>query len=66
MLIMRQFLSQPMTVAEVFTGCEGRYVPLRGVREILEGQHDDIPEPLFYMAGSIDEVVQRFNENASA
>jgi F-type H+-transporting ATPase subunit beta len=60
-----QFLSQPMRVAEQFTGREGRFVPLRetvrGFREILDGKHDDLPEQAFYMTGTIDEVV----ENAS-
>ena len=60
----QRFFSQPMTVAEVFTGLEGRYVPLketvRGVKEILDGKHDAIREDLFYMAGTIDEVVQRY------
>jgi F-type H+/Na+-transporting ATPase subunit beta len=59
---LQRFLSQPMTVAEVFTGLEGRYVPLketlRGVREILEGKYDMIREDLFYMVGGIDEVIQ--------
>lgn len=63
---LKQFLSQPFAVAEVFTGREGRYVPLRetvrSVREILEGKHDDIPESLFYMAGNIDEVVARYEQ----
>ena len=58
---LQRFLSQPMTVAEVFTGIEGKYVPLketlRGVREILEGKHDRIREDLFYMIGGIDEIV---------
>src|SRR5690242_21225472 len=57
------FLSQPMRVAEVFTGRPGVYVPLaetiRGFREILEGRHDHISELYFYMAGTIDEVVER-------
>jgi F-type H+-transporting ATPase subunit beta len=57
------FLSQPMRVAEVFTGRPGVYVPLaetiRGFREILEGRHDHIPELYFYMAGTIDDVVER-------
>ena len=61
-----QFLSQPMRVAEVFTGRPGVYVPLgetvRGFREILEGRRDDIPELFFYMAGTIDEVVARARE----
>lgn len=58
----QKFLSQPFFVAEVFTGSPGKYVPLketiRGFKEILEGKHDDIPEAAFYMAGSIDEVLQ--------
>ena len=57
------FLSQPMRVAEVFTGRPGVYVPLaetiRGFREILAGKHDHISELYFYMAGTIDEVVER-------
>ncbi len=56
----QRFLSQPFTVAEVFTGRPGKQVPLaetiRGFREILEGRHDDLPEGNFYMKGSIDEV----------
>ena len=58
-----RFFSQPFVVAEQFTGMEGIYVPLkdtvRGFREILDGKHDDIPEPLFMFAGSIDDVVER-------
>ncbi|NOZ06623.1 MAG: F0F1 ATP synthase subunit beta [Chloroflexi bacterium] len=58
----QRFLSQPMRVAEAFTGRAGKYVPLketvRGFKEILEGKHDDLPEQAFYMQGSIDEVVQ--------
>jgi F-type H+-transporting ATPase subunit beta len=57
------FLSQPMRVAEVFTGRPGVYVPLaetiRGFREILKGRHDHISELYFYMAGTIDEVIER-------
>ena len=59
----QRFLSQPMFVAEAFTGREGRYVPtqetVRGFKEILEGTHDHIPEQDFYMAGTIDEVIER-------
>jgi F-type H+/Na+-transporting ATPase subunit beta len=59
----RNFLSQPFFVAEVFTGREGKYVPLeetiRGFAEILDGKHDDLPEDAFYMVGTIDEAVQR-------
>jgi len=63
-----RYFSQPMFVAEQFTGREGRYVPLRetvrGFREILDGKHDDLPEQAFYMAGAIDEVVERAKEMA--
>ena len=56
----QRFLTQPMFVAEVFTGRKGRYVPIeetvRGFKEILEGKHDDKPESAFYMVGTIDEV----------
>ncbi|MBO9360942.1 MAG: F0F1 ATP synthase subunit beta, partial [Thermoflexus sp.] len=58
-----RFFSQPMFVAEQFTGLPGRYVPLketvRGFKEILEGKHDDLPEAAFYMVGTIDEVVEK-------
>ncbi len=60
----QRFFSQPMTVAEVFTGKEGRYVPvketIRGFKEILEGKYDHIPEQYFYLIGPIDEVVQGY------
>ena len=58
-----RFLSQPFFVAEVFTGSPGKYVKLedtvRGFKEILEGQHDDLPEQAFYMVGSIEEARQK-------
>ena len=58
----QKFLSQPFTVAEVFTGSEGRQVTVeetvRGFKEILEGQHDSVPEANFYMKGGISEVVE--------
>jgi F-type H+-transporting ATPase subunit beta len=58
----QRFLSQPMFVAEQFTGREGRYVSVqetvRGFREILDGKHDDLPEQAFYMVGGIDEAVR--------
>jgi len=61
----QRFLSQPMFVAEAFTGQEGRYVPIketvRGFKEILEGIHDDLPEQAFYMVGTIDEVLEKAN-----
>lgn len=64
----QRFLSQPMSVAQIFTGREGKYVPvketIRGVREILEGKHDMINEGLFYMAGDIDDVVRRASGEA--
>jgi F-type H+-transporting ATPase subunit beta len=57
-----KFLSQPMFVAEQFTGRPGKYVPVRetvrGFKEILEGKHDDIPEQYFYMQGTIDDVIE--------
>jgi len=59
----QKFLSQPFFVAEQFTGLKGAYVPIaetvRGFKEIVAGQHDDIPEQVFYMAGTIDEVIER-------
>ena len=59
----QRFLSQPFTVAEQFTGMEGRYVPLketiRGFREILDGKHDSLPESAFLFVGTIDEAVEK-------
>ena len=59
----QRFLSQPFSVAEQFTGMEGRYVPLketiRGFREILDGKHDDLPESAFLFVGTIDEAVEK-------
>ncbi len=59
----QNFLSQPFTVAEQFTGMEGRYVPIketiRGFKEILEGKYDDIPESAFLFAGGIDDVLAK-------
>jgi F-type H+-transporting ATPase subunit beta len=56
-----RFLSQPFFVAEAFTGTPGEYVPIaetiRGFKEIIEGKHDDIPERVFLLKGSIDQVV---------
>lgn len=56
----QRFLTQPMNVAEPFTGRPGRYVTIpetvRGFKEILAGEHDDKPEMSFYMVGGIDEV----------
>ncbi|MCT4619027.1 MAG: F0F1 ATP synthase subunit beta [Marinisporobacter sp.] len=59
----QRFFSQPFSVAEAFTGMEGKYVPLketiRGFKEILEGKHDDLPESSFLFVGSIDEAVEK-------
>ena len=59
----QRFLSQPFSVAEQFTGMEGKYVPLRetlrGFREIIEGVHDELPESAFLFVGTIDEVVAK-------
>jgi F-type H+-transporting ATPase subunit beta len=58
----QRFLSQPMFVAEAFTGREGRYVPIRetvrGFKEILEGKHDALPEQAFFMVGTIDDAIE--------
>jgi F-type H+-transporting ATPase subunit beta len=59
----QRFLSQPFTVAEVFTGMAGKFVKVadtvRGFKEILEGKHDDLPESAFYMVGTIEEAVEK-------
>ncbi len=59
----QRFLSQPFSVAEAFTGMEGKYVPLketiRGFKEIIEGKHDDLPESAFLFVGTIDEAVEK-------
>ena len=59
----QRFLSQPFSVAEQFTGMEGKYVPLsetvHGFKEIIEGRHDDLPESAFLFVGSIDEAVEK-------
>ena len=65
----QRFLSQPFSVAEQFTGMQGKYVPLketiRGFKEIIEGMHDDLPESAFLFAGTIDEVVEKAKNAAS-
>ena len=59
----QRFLSQPFFVAEQFTGMQGKFVELedtiRSFKEIVEGQHDDLPEQAFYMVGDIDEAVEK-------
>jgi F-type H+/Na+-transporting ATPase subunit beta len=63
---MEQFFSQPFSVATQFTGREGRYVPIRetvrGFRRILDGEVDHIPEQMFYMAGPIEDVIERYEK----
>ena len=63
----QRFLSQPFSVAEPFTGLQGKYVPvketIRGFKEILEGKHDDLPESAFLLSGTIDEVVAKAKES---
>lgn len=66
----QRFLSQPFTVGEQFTGIKGKYVPVaetvRGFKEILNGEHDDIPEEAFLFVGGIDEVVEKHSARTTA
>ena len=59
----QRFLSQPMAVAEIFSGIPGKYVPLdrtiESFRTIVDGEVDDIPEAAFFMAGDIEDVKAR-------
>ncbi|MDR2772017.1 MAG: F0F1 ATP synthase subunit beta [Elusimicrobiota bacterium] len=63
----QRFLTQPMYVAETFTGLEGRYVKaedsIRGFKGIIEGKYDDLPEQAFYMVGTIEEAVEKAKKN---
>jgi F-type H+-transporting ATPase subunit beta len=65
-----KFLSQPMFVAEQFTGKEGKYVKIedniRGFKEIVEGKHDEIPEQAFYMVGTIEEALEQAEQMRAA
>jgi len=65
----QRFLSQPFSVAEVFTGHKGQYVSIaetvRGFKEILDGKHDEVPEQDFYMKGNIDTVKGSNGDSAS-
>jgi len=65
----QRFLSQPFSVAQQFTGNEGKYVKLpdtiRGFKEIVEGKHDELPEQAFYMVGGIDEAVEKSKKLAA-
>ncbi len=62
----QRFLSQPFTVAEAFTGLKGKYVKVadtvRSFKEVVEGKHDEIPEQAFYMKGSIDDVLETWED----
>jgi F-type H+-transporting ATPase subunit beta len=62
----QRFLSQPFHVAEVFTGRKGKYVKVadtvRSFKEVVEGKHDEIPEQAFYLQGSIDDVLETWEE----
>ncbi|CEH19082.1 atp synthase f1 beta subunit [Ceraceosorus bombacis] len=64
----QRFLSQPFAVASVFTGIEGKLVPLkdsvRSCKEILEGKHDNLPEGAFYMVGAIEDVIAKAEQMA--
>ena len=59
----QRFLSQPFTVAEVFTGTSGKYVSLKdtinGFKAIVNGEYDHLPEQAFYMVGTIEEAVEK-------
>ncbi|MDE7094349.1 MAG: F0F1 ATP synthase subunit beta, partial [Oscillospiraceae bacterium] len=59
----QRFLSQPFSVAEQFTGMQGKYVPLketiRGFKEIIDGKHDDLPESAFLFVGTIEDAVEK-------
>ena len=62
----QKFLSQPLNVAENFTGIKGEYVPvaetIRGFKMIIDGEMDDYPENSFFMVGSIDDVIKKGKE----
>ncbi|MBJ7469954.1 MAG: F0F1 ATP synthase subunit beta [Solirubrobacteraceae bacterium] len=61
-----RFLSQPFSVAEIFTGTPGEYVPIaetvRSFKELIEGKHDDLPESAFFLKGSIEQVIEAANK----
>jgi F-type H+-transporting ATPase subunit beta len=65
----QRFFSQPFSVAEQFTGRPGRYVPIQktvsSFKRLLEGELDDVAEPHFYMAGDVEEVLQRHRESSN-
>ena len=65
-----RFFSQPFTVAEVFTGSKGKYVPLketiRGFKMIVDGECDHMPEQAFYMVGGIEEAQEKAKKLAAS
>ena len=66
----QRFLTQPFNVAEQFTGQAGKYVSVRdtvsGFKEILDGEHDSLPEQAFYMVGTIEEAAEKAAEMAES
>jgi F-type H+-transporting ATPase subunit beta len=66
----QKFLSQPFHVAEAFTGRKGKYVKVadtvRSFKEVVEGKHDQVPEQAFYMQGSIDDVLEAWEQMKKA
>jgi F-type H+-transporting ATPase subunit beta len=66
----QRFLSQPFFVAEQFTGIKGKYVKIedtvRGMKEVIDGKHDQLPEQAFYMVGGIEEVIEKAKEMEQA
>jgi F-type H+-transporting ATPase subunit beta len=64
---MERFFSQPFTVAQAFTGIEGKYVPLketiRSFKELLDGKYDHIPETYFFLKGAVEEVAQAYEQD---
>ena len=60
---LQKFLSQPLFVAEAYTGIPGKYVPLkdtiRDFKQIIDGIHDTVPEQAFYMVGTVDEALMK-------
>jgi F-type H+-transporting ATPase subunit beta len=65
---LQRFLTQPLFMAEVFTGLPGQYVSIRetvrGCKEILEGKHDALPEQAFYLIGTIDTALEKAEQMA--
>jgi F-type H+-transporting ATPase subunit beta len=63
---LQRFFSQPFFVASVYTNMDGRYVPVKktvdSVEKILNGEVDHIPESLFFFAGDIDEIIERYEK----